>query len=271
MIRFGRMISQAIQSVACLKCKNSDLVLRQQGFIFQNLKDVPISDFISTCHSVLSSSDAKTLLTAYGITPDMNHNLFWTRSMFLVGDLLFSQPTDAVCDSLTTKKIFRYTLTARNPFPGSVYTMAPGHHFLDLLFLFLTLRDRYPNPTYTAIAEGFASRWIKFANGEEPWPKYRVSDENGEAGEGTIAVINGINGWTFRSKEEDKALSAASEEGPRRYEQWKTISQVFSHLADTTEAEEARRAIIGVAGWAKMPGFRWDLEHKPFVSRIPTG
>ncbi|KAH6661674.1 Alpha/Beta hydrolase protein [Halenospora varia] len=236
-----------------------------EGFIFQPaMKHTKIDDFIGAYNRLLGSFDAAELLGHYGITSSMDKSLFWTRSMFLAGDLLFSEPAHNLCNSLAgNKKIFRYTLTARNPFPGSIYSQVPGHHFLDILFLFLTLRDRFPSPVYAAIAEGFASRWITFAYGDAPWEEYsapkadRVRVNKGEA-RGNIAVVSGREGWVVRNRVQDEEESKKSEEGERRYKQFEIIQRVLGKFEDGCEAQRIRDALSGVGEWMAMEGLRWD-------------
>jgi hypothetical protein len=66
------------------------------------------------------------------------------------------------------KKVYRYTTTMRNPFPGSAFHQIPGHHFIDILFLFQTLRERYPSERLRDLSEEFGKRWIRFAIWEKP-------------------------------------------------------------------------------------------------------
>jgi hypothetical protein len=119
------------------------------------------------------------------------------------------------------KKIFRYNIALRNPFPGSVYSEIPGHHFLDLLFLFMTLSERYPTQRHREISVEFARRWITFANGIPPWKEYEPKDE-------AIAIVDYQHGWSTKTRDEDIVQYAESEEGHRRYEAWEIVDRVLS-------------------------------------------
>lgn len=161
----------------------------------------------------------------------MDDNLFWNKLSYLMGDIMFSEPIHKLAVSLgspfSNKKVYRYTQTVRNPFQGSLLHQIPGHHFIDLLFLFQTLKERYPSQRLRDISEEYGRRWIGFAVGKEPWEQYRLE---GEKGEGKIMVINGRTGFEVRSRKEDEAESAISEEGERRYVGWKAIGDIVGDI-----------------------------------------
>jgi hypothetical protein len=163
----------------------------------------------------------------------MDANLFWNKLSYLMGDLMFSEPMHKLVASLgspsSNKKVYRYTQTLRNPFQGSLLHQIPGHHFIDLLFLFQTLRDRYPSQKLRDISEEYGRRWIKFAVGEEPWEEYRLDRTEGE---GKSMVINGRTGFEVRSRREDEAESDISEEGERRYVGWEVIGEIMRDLVN---------------------------------------
>src|SRR6187402_1544393 len=125
-----------------------------------------------------------------------------------------AEPTHVLAKILaarSNKRIYRYNIALRNPFPGSMFTEVAGHHFIDLLFLFMTLSERYPSDTYRSISTGFAKRWITFANGQPPWKRYTIKEQS-------IAVVNLTQGWVTKTREEDQLKSKESVEGQRRYE-----------------------------------------------------
>jgi hypothetical protein len=174
----------------------------------------------------------------------MDTNLFWNKLSYLMGDLMFSEPIDKLAASLgsssSRKKIYRYTQTLRNPFQGSLLHQIPGHHFIELLFLFQTLRERYPSQKLRDISEEYGKRWIKFAAGEEPWEEYRRGGRNEE---GKMIVINGRTGFEVRSRSQDEAESMISDEGERRYVGWAAIREILTDIvkSDGVEAAEGMK------------------------------
>jgi hypothetical protein len=155
----------------------------------------------------------------------MDINLFWNKLSYLMGDIMLSEPFHKLAASLgspsSNKRVYRYTQTLRNPFQGSLLHQIPGHHFIELLFLFQTLRDRYPSQKLRDISEEYGRRWIKFAVGRNPGRKYRL---DGGEGEGRIMVINGRSGFEIRSRREDEM------EGERRYVGWVVIEEIMRDL-----------------------------------------
>jgi hypothetical protein len=97
-----------------------------------------------------------------------------------------------------------------------------------MLFLFATLRDRYPSQKLRDLSGEFGKRWLKFGVGLAPWEEYVL---DGNEGEGKIMVINGRNGFDLRSRKEDVEESKLSEEGERRYAAWETTIEVMSDIA----------------------------------------
>ena len=143
----------------------------------------------------------------------------------------------------------------RNPFPGSALHQIPGHHFIDLLYLFQTLRERYPTKRLRDLSEDFGKAWLRFGAGEEPWAEFKSGQE-----EEKIMVFNGVNGCSLRSKKEDEIMSANAEEGKRRYAGWDTIAEVFDDLAKgqkgVVAAEQARLAWGPDGGVFRLVGLK---------------
>jgi hypothetical protein len=125
------------------------------------------------------------------------------------------------------KKIYRYNLELRNPFPGSMFYGVAGHHFIELLFQFQTLLERYPTTRLRQISTEFARRLIKFAIGDSPWSPY-------EAGEQRIAVVSSPDGWQVYTREDDVRHGEVSEDGTRRYGAWEVVEEVWAKLKVTT-------------------------------------
>lgn len=211
------------------------------------LKHISPTSFLSHSNTILGASNAKKIFSAYDITSSIHPNAFWTKLMYLMGDIMFSEPSHKFVNYLASqpsthkKHAYRYTMTMRNPFPGSNLHQIPGHHFVDLLFLFQTLRERYPTKRLRNLSEEFGKAWLRFGVGKIPWPEFKKGE-----GEEKIMVFNGVDGCSLRTREEDEGLSARSEEGERRYKGWDAIADVFTNLAKGKNgaegAEDARLA-----------------------------
>lgn len=135
------------------------------------------------------------------------------------------------------KKIFRYTNTMRNPFPGSNNYQVCGHA-IEMLYVFGNLLDRFPTDHGRELSLGFVDRFIKFAYGEEPWGQYVVENR-----ERNIAVADGRMGWVERTREEDERISRDDELGKRRYAQWDVIGEIFREL-NVDDSERARKNLV---------------------------
>lgn len=127
------------------------------------------------------------------------------------------------------KQLYRYTLSLRNPFPGSFFSNILGHHFVELIYQFMNFMGRFPLQRQRDISIDFARRWTAFAYGDEPWTRYTWVDE-------TIAVADSREGWVVRSREKDLESSLYDEGGQRRYEKWEALDEVFCALGDRAPA-----------------------------------
>ncbi|KAG5795627.1 hypothetical protein H9Q69_005306 [Fusarium xylarioides] len=127
------------------------------------------------------------------------------------------------------KKQYRCILSLRNPFPGSFFSNILGHHFIELVYQFMTFMERLPLQRQRDVCVGFVRRWTAFAYGEEPWSQYTWVDE-------TVAVADSREGWVMRSRVKDLEVSAYDEGGQRRYEKWEALDEVFRSLGDKAPA-----------------------------------
>jgi hypothetical protein len=249
------------------------------------LKPIEFDHILLHFERNVGQDDANRILAAYGIQRGMDKNLFWTRLSTLAGDLTFSrtqsglfslltsshstfrpanshslpEPTHALAWSLAaneqqrsnklspSKKLYRYNLTLRNPFPGSPLYSIAGHHFIELLFQFMTLRERYPTPRLQDISTDFARRLIKFANGEAPWSPYEADKQH-------IAVVSSRDGWQVYTREEDVRQGGINEEGGRRYEAWEVVEKVLAGLGEDREDIVSAIGFEGLLGSAIPPG-----------------
>jgi hypothetical protein len=214
---------------------------------------MPLDKFIEISKSTFGDAYALTILSAYGITPDMDQNLFWTKLMYLLGDFAISEPAHNLSRALTTKskkKIYRYTMTMRNPFPGSSLHQIPAHHFIELLFLFGTLRERYPTQRSKDLSDEFGKRWLKFGVSIGPWDEYKF---DGSEEDGKLMLISGAEGWLVKTRKRDEEESKNAEEGERRYAAWEALSSVMKAIASgekgEVQGEEMKRVWIrGIFG-----------------------
>lgn len=226
-----------------------------QGWIFADIvKNVPLNQFTKLTEATLGANYAGNILSAYRITPGMDHNLFLTRLMYLMGDITFSEPAHNLSGALATrseKRVFRYTMTMRNPFPGSNLHQIPGHHFIDLLFLFGTLRERYPTQRYKDLSDEFGKRWLRFGLGIDPWDEYKI---DGREDDGKLMLISGAEGWVVKTRERDEEESKHAEEGERRYAGWEALTSVMKNLS----LEEGGK-VQGEQLWQKWIGGIFSL------------
>ena len=235
-----------------------------EGFIFSGgmqLVDPPL--FATAVKEAFGSESGSRVLEAYGIDSEgrMDGNLFFTRVMEFMGDLQFSEPTHSVANALAgsvsgkKRTVYRYTFGLPNPFPGSIYSYVVGHHFIDVLYLFMTLDLRYPihrDSFYSRQATDMARKWIRFGNGLPPWPKEY------DAREGSIAVCDDLRGWQVRTRKEDEEITQSDPWGPRRYKGWEAIGEAFRRIgkrdamgAGMEEIEAARRRLRDMSSYRR--------------------
>jgi len=180
--------------------------------------------FLSGITAQYGDKSAELLSQAYGITPDMDQNLFLTTALRWIGDVVFdgnvivcidkeplltiSAPTHMLSQYLTThsgKKVYRYVFDVRNPFPGSVLYQQP-HHWVDVYFVFKTFQFRYPNQRLKNISTQHSQRWISFANGRTPWSEYKYTGKGDEL----IAVADDREGWLEKKVEDHENMMETS-------------------------------------------------------------
>jgi carboxylesterase type B len=195
------------------------------------------SEFAETVRSLFPTSEAESLLAAYQL-PSKDDHRGTVQISLLLGDLMFSAPCHELGRRLANqsegrkRNVYRYSFCLSNPFPGSICNFAPGHHFVEILFLFLTLQERYPTHRdgwAARQARGTARRWIAFANGRAPWDPCFTDGSTGED-EARIAICDDLSGWSVRTIKEDEELSKKDPWGERRYAAWRAISRALDSL-----------------------------------------
>ncbi|KAH8901175.1 alpha/beta-hydrolase [Thozetella sp. PMI_491] len=247
-----------------------------EGDIFAApLRACPVLTFVETVRSLFPSPEAEELLDAYRIpieeTPDMS--CVWIQMSMFLGDMIFSAEYDALARAAAAsgnhRNVYRYSFALSNPFPGSGHSFVVGHHFVDILFVFLTLVDRYPtrrNHWLERQACETARRWILFANGEEPWSPF-FTPRDGSINMAKIAVCDDITGWTVRTLQSDEELSKGDPWGERRYTGWKAFAAAFHALRNSMEGDGAVDKDQKVNA-AKLKLLQ--LSVGPLIARVPS-
>ena len=207
------------------------------------MRHCPQAAFIDKVQSLFPTAEANDLLSAY----ELSHSIDKTRasrqmSIFL-GDLMFSYNYQTLSEALhkNGRKFYRYHCCFSNPIPGSAHSYVHGHHIIEILFIFLTLLDRYPthrNEWVKRQALDTARRWIVFANGEEPWES-SAPDHEDDVGSARIAVADDLVGWTVRTLDEDERVSKDDSWGERRYAGWRAFARAFDALRVDGEDADA--------------------------------
>ncbi|KAL4866196.1 Alpha/Beta hydrolase protein [Aspergillus spectabilis] len=193
------------------------------------LKDVSADDYITQIRTILGDEFARRLLDAYDIHEGMDEGLFWQNALVILGDLVFSEPTHSAAIAVAQtgrQRIYRWQFGLQNPFPGSIFSYTTGHHFVELLYQFMTLTARFPthrNNFLQRQAEEMARSWIRFANGLPPMPGAKPYDVE----TGSIMICDMLHGWSVRTRAEDEESSQYDLWGPRRYRQWEILNEAL--------------------------------------------
>lgn len=230
--------------------------------ILELLKQCQPIAFVGAIVSIFGETVADELLGFYGIpaSGEIDSNRFLLQLSYFIGDLLFSQPIDKLATTLARKtpsgskinpkerKVYRYSIALSNPFAGNTHSFAAGHHFVEILFLFLTLLDRYPRRRERWLevqARETARKWIRFANGKQPWDEYQVKatttkgNKSGiDASGAKIAIADDLRGWTVRTLAEDEVVSKSDPWGERRYNGWWALGKAFDSLRGANEMSD---------------------------------
>jgi carboxylesterase type B len=227
--------------------------------ILEILKRSQPKVFVDAISSFFGKATAEGLLEAYDIpiSGGIDSNLFLLQLSYFIGDTLFSAPINKLASILARtaapeagvkkRKVYRYSIALSNPFVGSTHSYAPGHHFVEILFLFLTLLDRYPTRRGKWLeqqARETARRWITFANGREPWEEYRISPDGKDASEAKIAIADDLHGWTTRTLSEDEEVSKNDPWGGRRYAGWRALEKANESLRGGDDVSEETYAAL---------------------------
>jgi carboxylesterase type B len=225
------------------------------------LKDVSASQYIDRVRTILGDESARCVLDAYEIYNGMDEGLFWQNAVIMIGDLLTSEPTHSTAIAVAKsgrKRLYRWQFGLQNPFHGSVFSYTTGHHFVELMYQFMTLAGRLPthrNHFLRRQGEEMARSWIRFANGLPPMPGAKPYDLEEES----IMICDMLHGWTVRTRAEDEAISQQDPWGPRRYRQWEVLNEELKRAGrvkhgagSENEKIEATRNELLVFGLSEM-------------------
>lgn len=213
------------------------------------VKDLSASQYIAKVRTILGDESARRVLDAYEIHEGMDDGLFWQNAMVIMGDMILSEPTHSTAVSLAhngQKRLYRWQFGLQNPFPGSPFSYTTGHHFVELMYQFMTLAGRLPthrNHFLRRQGEEMARSWIRFANGLPPMPGAKPYDLE----EGSIMICDMLKGWTVRTKAEDEVISQQDPWGPRRYRQWEVLSEEFKRAGRTEDGARSENERIEAA------------------------
>jgi carboxylesterase type B len=197
----------------------ADLNLQGTTFMSQIAAVTPAA-FLSGIAAQLGEESAELVSKAYGISPNMDQNLFliagarWMGDVVFDGEIPFSNvqhaeliviaPTHQLAQYLTqktNKKVYRYVFDVRNPFPSGPFWQR-AHHWVDVYFVFKTFQFRYPTQRLKEISTNHARTWVGFANGNTPWKEYKYTGKGDEV----LMVADERDGWVERTVGEHERL-----------------------------------------------------------------
>jgi carboxylesterase type B len=176
----------------------------------------PLSALLASVEThVPPSLDRDAVLEAYSIVKGTPKEKVIAEATLLSGDLLYQQGIRDAARAFVKagKKVYYYHWDYPNPFPVPFFG-GVAHHFVDLLFIFQTLRDIYPNELAKKIAEDSGRYWVSFAAKGKPdgWREF-----NG----GIVAVVDPEKGWVQRTEDEDRCQTPW-----RRHDRWDLIAKI---------------------------------------------
>lgn len=170
----------------------------------------PCADFTKCAYKYLSKADAERLLSTYDIpSSGKDATAIWQ----LCGDYAYNLPVIRAAAAWPRRdKCFVYHFERGNtfrdeghPFHGKTTHMLDAeYHFLNLNFS-LSKADQ-------ELATEMAVRWIKFANGEDPW-KPHGKDKS------SMCITDGCE-FVMRTEEEDRKRPE------RRWNKWDVVLDI---------------------------------------------
>ena len=137
-----------------------------------------------------------------------------SEATLLSGDLIFQETIRETARELVkaSKPVYYYHFDFVNPFPDPFFG-GVAHHFVDVLFVFQTLHDVYPDELSKKVSWDMGRYWVSFAAKGKPdgWEDFK---------EGIIAVADPKEGWVQRTEKED------CQSPWRRTDRWDLIQKI---------------------------------------------
>jgi len=124
--------------------------------------------FIDSVNTTLSSHPdaAKELLAAYDITPNTSDDDALLSILRFASEISFYAPARAFAQGWPGK-FFLYHFNEGIPWPGRF--QGEAGHILDVAYLFQDYNE-HMDDKQKKVARAYAEDFIKFVNGEDPWP-----------------------------------------------------------------------------------------------------
>jgi carboxylesterase type B len=116
---------------------------------------------------------AKTLLQAYGITPNLPDQIALHSILAFGTDIEFFAPAISLAKGWRGNA-YVYHFNEPNPWDGE--WKGEATHILDVAFLFQNYNEFLP-PSQKDMAVKFASDFIQFVNGEAPWAVFETDNQ----------------------------------------------------------------------------------------------
>jgi carboxylesterase type B len=124
--------------------------------------------FSKSLRANLPSTSAEAVLDAYGITPGTADDEATVSIIDLATDIAYHVPALAYARSFPGKT-YCYQFNEPNPWEGPFEGCST--HVLDAAFLFQNFNEHLPAEA-REVAQRFAMGFVRFANGEKPWPEF---------------------------------------------------------------------------------------------------
>ncbi|KAJ6015488.1 hypothetical protein N7540_010079 [Penicillium herquei] len=143
-----------------------------EGVIFHlNLLEDDYQSVRKLLHAHIGNdSFTNLIMKAYDINDNLSHDEFLGRVEHMCGDAIFKIPNYLLAQKFAGKKRFIYHFDQRSRIPNAFENTA--YHAHELLYLFMNLENMF-NEEEKVMAREFASAWIRFANGMEPWDMHQ--------------------------------------------------------------------------------------------------
>ncbi|KAJ5887952.1 Carboxylesterase type B [Penicillium taxi] len=144
-------------------------------------RDIPSSNLLSRCESVVGLETAQKLLDIYNITPTMSPTeTFYAIEKFTTDGMYLAINYDAM---RAAPECFAYHFDEPSPYDNEWGGLA--HHSFENIFIWSVLRHTLP-PSQQEQSKRMAALWLKFGQGQDPWPKFGKNEnimifENGQA------------------------------------------------------------------------------------------